>query len=343
MRKHLWKIALAAIVVVLAAVASVGWWGYRQLAGSLPQLDGELTAGGLSAPVTIDRDQLGIPTIRAGNRLDLAYATGFVHAQDRFFQMDLLRRSSAGELAELAGAGALELDRRNRVHRFRQVARRLLEASGDEDRALLETYAKGVNAGLASLRVKPFEYLLLGGTPAPWKAEDCALCLFSMYLALQGEDFRDETRLGLMHDLLPEPVFEFLAPLGTEWDAPIEGEAFVVAPIPGPDVFDTRQEGAIDRDLLAPSGTSPAKGPVHRGSNNWAVSGRHTADGRALVANDMHLDIRVPHIWYRASLVWADGEKMERRITGVTLPGTPAVIVGSNGHIAWGFTNSEGD
>ncbi len=346
MHKRILKIVAAVAAVVVVILIGLGLWAYRQVAGSLPQLDGELTAGAIASDVVVERDGLGIPTIRAGNRIDLAAATGFAHAQDRYFQMDLLRRNSAGELAEIIGPAVRDADRRVRVHRFRDVAQRMLAAGGDEGRALVEAYATGVNAGLASLGKKPFEYLLLGSEPAPWKPEDCALVMFSMYLDLQGEDFRDEANLGLMHDLLPEPLFDFLSPRGTQWDAPIHGEAFAASPIPGPEVFDTRKH--VARNRLAPPGSLPLADGFHLGSNNWAVAGEHTADGRALVANDMHLGIRVPHIWYRASFVVSaggdqDDDKKEQRVTGASLPGTPAMIVGSNGHVAWGFTNSEGD
>lgn len=345
MRKRILKIVAGVAAVVVVLVIGLGLWAYRQVAGSLPQLDGEVTTGGIAAEVVVERDGLGIPTIRASNRIDLAMATGFVHAQDRFFQMDLLRRNSAGELAEIIGPAVRDADRRVRVHRFRDVAQRMLAAGGDEDRALVEAYAKGVNAGLASLGKKPFEYLLLREEPAPWKPEDSALVMFSMYLELQGRDYRDEAHLGLMHDLLPEPMFEFLAPRGTSWDAPIEGEAFEVPPIPGPDVFDTRKATQVARNLLTPPGSMPSADVFYPGSNNWAVSGKHTADGRALLANDMHLGLQVPHIWYRASFVLpaAGDDPNEQRVTGASLPGTPAMIVGSNGHVAWGFTNSEGD
>src|SRR5262249_48232956 len=141
-------------------------------------------------------------------------------------------------------------DRRVRVYRFRDMAERMLAANGGAERALLEAYTKGVNDGLASLRALPFEYALLGVEPQPWKPEDWALVLFSMYRDLQGRDFEDEAKLGLMHDTLPEPLFDFLAPRGTEWDAPIQGEAFSVAPIPGPDVFDTRKLGNVATSLL---------------------------------------------------------------------------------------------
>lgn len=345
MRKRVFKILASAAALLVVLLVCFGLWVRGQIVASLPKLDGEITMPGLTAQVIVERDGLGIPTIRARNRLDLAFATGMLHAQDRFFQMDLLRRNSAGELAELIGAKVLDADRKVRIHQFRERARRMLAASGDEDRAVVEAYAKGVNAGLASLAGKPFEYLLLQVDPAPWQPEDCALVMFSMYLDLQDDAFAYESKLGLMHDLLPASLFEFLAPRGTEWDAPIHGEAFAAAAIPGPDVFDTRKSEFVAEDLLSKPGAQPPPDTFHPGSNNWVVSGKHTADGRALVANDMHLGIRVPHVWYRASFVWpeSDDADKEQRITGVTLPGTPVVAVGSNGHVAWGFTNSEGD
>ena len=345
MRKRIFRILLAVVAVMLVVAVGASVWAYRQIAGSLPQLDGQVQVAGIRGPVTIERDSRGIPTIRAGNRLDVAFATGFVHAQDRFFQMDLLRRNSAGELAELVGPAVAPADRRVRVHRFRDAAQRVFAKADADERAPLEAYAAGVNAGLASLSKKPFEYLLLGVEPVPWKPEDSGLVMFSMYLDLQGEDYRDEATLALMHDVLPESMFEFLAPRGTQWDAPIDGEAFATPPVPAAEVFDTRKPGAVALSRLRPLGSTALEGSVHLGSNNWAVSGKRTADGRALVADDMHLGIRVPHVWYRASFVWPEqeGAQGERRITGVSLPGTPAIVVGSNGHIAWGFTNSEGD
>ncbi|HEY1600068.1 MAG TPA: penicillin acylase family protein [Pirellulales bacterium] len=345
MRKRILQVVAAIVVLLIVVMVGVGWWAQQKVAASLPLLDGEVQVTGVSGPATIERDGRGIATIRADKRTDVAFALGFVHAQDRFFQMDLLRRNSAGELAELVGPAVLEADRRVRVHRFRDVAQRLLSASETDELALLNAYAAGVNAGLAKLKAKPFEYLLLGIEPAPWKPEDSALVMFSMYLDLQGEDYRDEATLGLMHDILPEEVFDFLAPRGTEWDAPIDGEAFATPGIPGPEVFDTRKLDAVARAQLLPLGAPLPETPVHLGSNNWAVSGKRTADGRAMVADDMHLGIRVPHVWYRTSLVWRgnDGTGDEQHMTGVSLPGTPAIVVGSNGHVAWGFTNSEGD
>ena len=338
------------------AFGGVGIWAYRQLALSLPVLDGRVSVTGIQSEVSVERDALGIPTISAKDRHDLAFATGFVHAQDRFFHMDLLRRNAAGELSELIGPALVDRDKSTRVHRFRAAAKRNLELEGASTRQLLQSYADGVNAGLQSLRSSPFEYLLLGQTPAPWTPEDSLLVVFSMFLDLQGNQFEAECQRGLLHQLVPQEAFDFLVPRGGQLDAPIFGEAFPTPVIPGPDVFNPRSIPKPDdeKKTVAVSGSlnqlfSEEVGsfdtPYAMGSNNWAVAGTHTKDGRALVANDMHLRIQVPHIWYRASFVLTDAsqEGVVNRITGVTLPGTPAIIVGSNGHVAWGFTNSEAD
>ncbi|MHC4991062.1 MAG: penicillin acylase family protein [Planctomycetota bacterium] len=342
-----------AVVLVLAA----GFWLRGEIRGSLPQLDGEIPVPGLSAPVVIERDDLGIPTIAAGSYVDVAFGLGFVHAQDRFFQMELLRRTAAGELAELFGPGVLSIDRRNRVHRLRARAGEILAASPPTERRILDAYAQGVNAGLASLDAEPCEYLLLRTDPEPWKPEDSVLVTLAMFLELQDENGRNESRMGLMRDVLPGPLFDFLATPGTEWDAPVEGEPFATPPIPGPHVVDIRtlapwaplRRPEPSGDRVSASGPQRS-GPRFlstsdhlRGSNNWAVAGSETAHGGALLANDMHLGLQMPNTWYRVSLVWGEPGTGQQRITGPTLPGGPAVAVGSNGHIAWGYTNSYAD
>ena len=180
--------AAAAGLLVLAALACA----YALLRASLPQLDGELRQKGPTASVRIMRDARGVPTIEAADRLDLAYATGFVHAQDRYFQMDLARRHAAGELAELFGTVALEEDLRTRLFRFRHVAREVLTAATAEQRALLEAYARGVNAGLASLAGRPWEYWVLGQAPAAWRPEDTVLVEHAMWWDLQASSLRRE-------------------------------------------------------------------------------------------------------------------------------------------------------
>lgn len=344
-RSRRWLRTLGVLAAAAAVLLAAGLlWLRAELRASLPLEDGERRLAGLQQPVRVERDALGVPVVRGASRLDVARATGFIHAQERFFQMDVLRRRAAGELAELAGDKALKLDREVRFLRLRAVAQRTLESLGADERALLEAYAAGASAGLGALRAAPFEYRLLRTRPVPWRAEDSLLCALAMYVRLQGELPIHESTLGVLHDTLPAAVFEFLAPKGGEWDAPLEGEPFAQAPVPGP--------GALDLRGSPPS--APADVPVALavasdvvlGSNNWAVAGSHTAHGGALLANDMHLGLSVPNTWYRASLVVespAGAGTRVTRVTGVTLPGAPFIVAGSNGRVAWGFTNSEGD
>jgi penicillin G amidase len=340
-RRRRWPRALALSLAALAVAGAAGFgFLHARLRASLPQLEGERTLPGLVAPVRIERDALGVPVVRGASRLDVARATGFLHAQERFFQMDLLRRRSAGELAELVGKLALPSDREVRVLRLRAVARRALGRLPQDERALLVAYSEGVAAGLAALGAPPFEYSLLRQQPAPWRPEDTLLCSLTMYLTLQDALPQQESTLGVMHDVLPQALFDFLTPRGTTWDAPLEGEAFPQPKIPGPEVLDLwRGPTSPDSGEPVASDARPDPDAIRDGSNNWALAGAHTADGAALVANDMHLGLSLPNIWYRVSLVVTGGA----RVTGVTLPGAPFVIVGSNGRVAWGFTNSEGD
>jgi penicillin amidase len=355
-----WPLVLGgALGALVLAGGGGGAWVRSQLRASLPQMAGERALPGLSAPVRVERDALGVPVVRGETRADVARATGFLHAQERFFQMDLLRRSAAGELAALFGKVALEMDREARVVRPRLVARRAVEALGAEERAILAAYAAGANAGLSALGAPPFEYLALRVDPAPWREEDSMLCALAMYRDLQGRQPQQEALLGLLRDTLPGALVDFVAPVGTEWDAPIEGEAIPMPALPGPDVVDLRKakpEAAAAARTVQPPGPTvlavlgrpvaawPALGDEDYalGSNNWAVAGTHTVHGGAIVADDMHLRIAVPNTWYRASFAYP-GPDGEWRVTGVTLPGAPLVVAGSNGRVAWGFTNSEGD
>jgi penicillin amidase len=335
------KIVGVSFIVVIVIVGFLAGWAYRMVASSVPLLDGEVEIDGLNAAVTVERDALGVPTIRGSNRLDVARALGFLHAQERFFQMDLMRRQAAGELSELFGTGALPADRASRLHQFRQRARRVIETMSETEKAVADAYAAGVNSGLQTLKEKPFEYVLLRTEPAPWRAEDSVLVLYAMYFVLNDDTGDRESDLGLLEDLLPAELAAFLAPPGTEWDAPIVGTAFETPPIPGAvapadgvvAASDHRQQAdALEAEALV-------------GSNNWAVGGSLTDDGRAILANDMHLGLSVPNTWYRAMLEWPadDGCGSSHRLIGVTLPGAPAVVAGSNTRVAWGFTNSQGD
>ncbi len=339
-----WTLLVVASLAVLAL--GLAWWAMDR---SLPQLDGTVPAAALGAEASIERDARGIPVITAGTRADLAFALGFAHAQDRFFQMDLSRRLAAGELSELFGAVALKSDRRTRRFGFRAVARRVVEAAPDVERAIVEAYARGVNGGLASLRARPWEYLLLRATPRPWIAEDSVLVVHSMWWQLQYGSLRaelDRRRLqraaAARSDAAgAQALIAFIYAGHSDWDTPnysaeapcvqadcTDSAGVLTQPFPA----QLRFVGAVD----GPVGEDKAPG-----SNSWAVAGVHTRSGVALIANDMHLDLGVPAVWYPARLRATGNPAVD--ITGVTLPGTPAVAAGSNGQVAWGFTNSYGD
>ncbi len=331
MKKWIGRLALA--LVVLLVIGGLTLW--MTLRGSLPQLDGDATVVGLNAPATIERDADGIVTVTAGDRTDLAFALGYAHGQDRFFQMDLIRRDSAGELSALIGAATVNADKRRRFHRFRTRAEAAVSRMPAEHQAILQRYADGVNAGLQSLSAKPFEYYVLRAEPEPWQPADSILTMYTMYLQLNDARAFGETRRGWIASMLPREVYEWMHPPGTPWDAPLIGEAFPQQPIPGAEVYSIR-----DREIEMASAQEIGLPPV-LGSNNWVVSGDLTENGRALMSNDMHLGLDVPNIYYQARLKTTDAQAID--VTGVTLPGGPFIVAGSNGHMAWGYTNSQGD
>jgi penicillin amidase len=350
--KYVVAAALAALVLVPLTVVHV------VLRASLASLDGEVHHLGVVAPVTIDRDAKGVPTIEAANRVDLAYGIGYVHGQDRFFEMDLSRRFAGGELSEVFGKAAVEQDKKARLFRFRRVARAALEQATPEQRAVLEAYARGVNAGLASLRSRPWEYWVLGSAPVDWRPEDTMLASLAMWWDLQYSGIDLEILRMRINERLHGPdceggwkcAMQFFYPARTVADAPNattgvlnRGSAagYGTAAVPAPDVLDIRAAGPPASASASLAQLSP---DIGIGSNNWAVGGRFTTTGAALIANDMHLRARVPIVWYRASLrVKASGTQPALDLNGVTLPGAPLMVAGSNGHIAWGFTNSYGD
>ena len=340
--KRLRLLASAASVLLLLALALAAWF-YCKMRASLPRLDGQAAIVGLGAQVTVERDALGVPTVHGANRLDVARALGFLHAQDRFFQMDCSRRHAAGELAELFGPSALPHDKKVRIHGFRTLAQKVLAQLAPDERKLVDAYTDGVNAGLAQLGAKSFEYILTRTEPRPWKAEDCVLMIYAMTLDLQDDDAVYEQSLAALRDTLGQTALAYFAPLIGPDDAALDNTTANLAPMPTARMIDIRKRIYTTEEKHAALATreSPAVLP---GSNAFALAGNRTASGSALLANDMHLNLRVPNTWYRASLVFptADGQG-ETRITGVTLPGAPLVIAGSNGHVAWGFTNAYAD
>ncbi|WP_420426399.1 penicillin acylase family protein [Algiphilus sp.] len=333
---------LRSLLVVGGVGVSVVAAAYIVLWASRPRLEGALPLRGLDAAVSVERDAQGVPTVTAQSRADLARATGFLHAQERFFQMDLARRGGAGELAALVGAKALPLDRQRRIFLLRKRARGWIRQLPAEEQALLFAYRDGVNAGLEQLRADPMEYLLLGQNPQPWAVEDTFLVAAAMFFLLTDEHAERALKLARMETVLPAGLVDFLVPTRTPWDAPLQGKAVPMPPIPGAEALDLR---SLPSALFSgePASTRRLSG---LGSNNFAVAAAHTATGAALVAGDMHLGLDLPNTWYRMRLRIpgnADAQAAERLdLIGVTLPGLPLMVAGSNGHVAWTFTNSYG-
>lgn len=343
-----WLLRSLWVVLGLLLILVIGTW--LLLRGSLAQLDGDLVLPGLSAPVSVERDGNGMVTVQAANEIDMARTLGYVHAQERYFEMDLMRRSAAGELAELFGPKALPLDKRMRVHRLRARIHDNLNVALGDKRAVLEAYRDGVNAGLASLPVRPWPYLLLRQQPRPWELEDSVLTGMAMYADLQDPANTRELAMARIREAVPPALYALLSHDGSEWDAPLFGEPRGNAVLPGASALDLRGDGAAAAPEVALTHTPAESGfsgtqeetRYFPGSNNFAVAGALTADGRAIVADDMHLGLRAPNIWFRARLRYADPTAPDGKVdvAGFTLPGLPAVIVGSNMRVAWGFTNS---
>lgn len=298
------------------------------LAITTPSSEGILA--GLTAPITIELDAHAVPTVRANGVLDAMMGQGFMHGRERFFQMDLTRRHAAGELSQLIGAFGVDFDRPRAVLFRRQLATRITQSLPQDDQEMLKRYAAGVNAGLASLDAPPIEYLNLGLEPAPWNPEDTILVAITMTDMLARHDGNEHANAAL--EALVGPTYaEWLMMQTSPYDAllvaPNEPEVVPVAP--GPDEWTARRSA-----FRAPADVDA----VILGSNNFAVAGSRTADGRAILANDPHLMISAPAIWYRCRLEWPD-----HLLLGLSLPGVPGVVIGTNGDVAFGMTNTTGD
>jgi penicillin G amidase len=341
-------IALRTLIVAAGVLLVGGSCLYGVLYLSRPIVSGRLAVAGLGKPVTVSRDRNGSVLIEAADRRDLMFALGFVHAQERFFQMDLMRRTSAGELAALFGKRALESDRQVRLHRFRDVASQVVRSLPAEQLAALDSYTDGINRGLDALAARPFEYVLLGMAPQKWRREDSILVQMSMYVLLQpGQDRNHPEIIRRVLQRVYDPgVLQLLLARDVEWDTPMDAQpaSSAVAALPPELRFeDAGQQVARGVELSADSrltGSQSADTKSMLGSNSWAVSGARTRDHRAIIANDIHLPLQMPNTLFRVAFKIPSWDHV---ISGVGIPGAPFLVAGSNGHVAWGVTNSDGD
>jgi penicillin amidase len=361
LRAFSWIIALLIVAVSLF----VWWFVYRPL----PQLAGTLSLPGLQQNVTVDRDGWGVPHIRAARVEDLAEAQGYVMAQDRLWQMDLLRRVARGQLSEILGERTIQIDKEFRTMGFGRAADREATVLEPEARKILDAYARGVNQFIQQHQSSvPLEFSLLRYKPQPWQSSDTLAISGYMYRTLASTWERELNRAKVTQRVGAErakDLFSAESPLDhfvvgdpdvpndgsqrsatdpdedddddmqpdTVLKAGLNSSGLPASPDNSPDLTSALTESI--QDFLAESRSEIRQG---LGSNNWVVSGAHTATGKPLLANDTHLELTIPSIWYEVHLT-APGWNVK----GFTLPGAPMVIIGHNERIAWGFTNNGAD
>ena len=322
------KVLLIVLVVLAAGLAIAGVWFVRR---AWPQTEGEATVAGLGAAVEVIRDRWGVPHIFAQNERDLFLAQGWVHAQDRFWQMEFNRRVASGQLAAVLGPPLVETDRLLRTYGLRRVAERDLQRLDPDTRALLQAYADGVNRWLDSHRGGglPVEMTLLGIDPAPWSPVDSLAWIRLMGLNLSLNQGFEPMRARLAAKLGPQAAAQLLPGYPEDGPVIVSGANTPPAAVPSP------TQAQVQRQLSA---LLPGGVPPFWGSNNWIVHGSRTATGRPLFANDTHLGLALPSIWYANGL---HGGRFDA--AGFSFAGMPLVVLGHNRRIAWGITNLCGD
>jgi penicillin amidase len=317
------KHVLRALLVLITTLILLLVAGFVVLRTSLPQVTGSITLPRLTGEVEVIRDEFGIPHIHAQTQEDAYYALGFVHAQDRLWQMEFQRLVGNGRLAEVVGEEGLDTDRFIRTLGVRQAATQALDYLSPKTLGVLQAYSDGVNAFLASRKgLLPPEFLLLQHEPEPWQPVDILVWSKMMAWDLAGNQGTELLRARLARELHPEQLADLWAPWSRE------------VPLTLPDLREPLED--IDLDGLA--AVLHPRLSKDAGSNAWALSGRFTASGKPILANDPHLGLQSPSLWYLAHLN-APG----LNVIGATLPGTPTVLLGRNDRIAWGFTNTGTD
>ena len=340
------------LVVVLVGI----WWLYGIAHSALPQLDGKVALHGISSKVRVVRDDHGVPTIEAATLEDLFFAQGYVTAQDRLWQMDMMRRAAAGELSEVIGEATVKMDREERILGLRLAAEAAEKNVSVRDRAYFDAYARGVNSFLESHRNHlSLEFRLLKYSPRPWTVIDSLLVGARMVQDLNHYSNPPSlTREKILAKLGPELTADLYVNSSWRDRPPTEVRRIDQDPAASsgdedddddeevdPESGNSRLISALASDLplttaaeLASAFSVEESDSFRPGSNNWVVAGQHTVSGKPLLSNDMHLDHQMPNLWFEAHLKSGDFD-----VAGVTLPGVPFVIVGHNQRIGWGFTN----
>jgi penicillin G amidase len=315
-----WIIWIVGVVIVIGGVAMAGLHLY--VSNSKAQIEGELQVSVLDADVEVTRDGVGVPHIKAENEADLYRAQGYVQAQDRLFQMDLARRQASGTLAEVVGQAAVDTDKFFRTFSLRHAAEQSWEGYDDEAKQVLEWFAEGVNAYIDEVKGTSklaYEFKLLGYSPEPWTPVDSLTIGKYMAYDLGGnwnlQAFRHWALQNYSEEQLDELMFEY--------------------PENGASIIEANLNNQIDIAGMFNTDVLPAE---FNGSNNWVVSGELTESGKPLLADDPHLGLSTPSVWYQMHL-----QSPEQNVSGVIFAGIPGIILGHNEEIAWGVTNVNPD
>ncbi len=314
---------LSGLIFSLILLVGIGLFFYVR--SSLPKTEGEVHVRGLSNTITITRDRNGVPHIEGTSLADVSFALGFVHAQDRLWQMEMNRRIGAGRLSEVLGSAALSKDKFLRTVGFYRAAKQTYNHLSDETKTLFKSYTAGVNAQLeAHEGALPPEFLILNIKPEKWTVSDSLVWMKMMSWDLSKNLWRELERMRLLKTLSPQKVLELLPPYPGD------------KPQPLPDFTSYYKTSQLDLSKLVAALPPPL--PEGAGSNNWVVDGMRTQSGMPLMANDPHLGLATPSLWYFAHL-----KTPSLNAIGATLPGLPGIILGRNDHIAWGYTNTAPD
>ncbi len=312
------------IILVVIVLTIIVFHCYRLFTISLPETKGELTLNILESPVHVFRDEYGVPHIFSEKESDLYRASGYVTAQDRLWQMDFNRRVATGKLSEIFGESTLEYDLHVRSWGFYRTAKEITDTLSPESLLVLEAYVEGVNAFIDThLERLPIEFSVLKYKPEKWKIEDCVV--FSRFLAWKlSFSWYVDIVLQKLVDKLGEKKTREIFP-----DFPKSGPFILSSKFKSfsTEIGEFFKNGLALREFLGMQG-------AHLGSNSWVVSGEKSTCGKPLLANDPHLELMTPSIWYEMHLSCG-----ELNVAGVTLPGTPGILIGHNEHIAWGLTN----
>lgn len=318
------KVVLSLAVGLLTLVIIAAGVIFFILRSSMAAHQGAFSAGTTDEVVVI-RDERGVAYIRASSAEDLYFAQGYIHAQERLWQMEFNRRVIQGRLSEMIGPGLIESDIFLRTVGLHRITERVLEKTSPAGRAAMQSYARGVNAYLEKAKPTP-EMLLLGVRPEPWTEFDVAGIVTLLAFDLSSNWNIEAVRLGLEAALPPELFAELLPPF-TEWDSPSiwsKDQAYGQINVDG--ILSLLERAALDKiDPFLP----------RLGSNSWVLSPERYEEGVALLANDPHLSVSLPSIWYEVCLELDDGMK----VYGWSIPGSPGVVVGHNQYLAWGLTN----